>query len=204
MRGPVDRLTEGLPSPWPSVIDWVVTIVIAVGAVLAIKAWVVNPYRIPSASMEPTLHCGSEIPATGCLARFSDRVLSNRFIYHLREPERGEIVVFDTPPAANRCENGAAGETFVKRLIGLPGDRWEQRDGVVYINGRPLDEPYIPPDRRGEETSRPRTIPADRYFMMGDNRISSCDSRRWGTVPRENLIGPVFAVYWPPQRIGVR
>ena len=105
MRGPVDRLTAGLPHPWPTIIDWVVTIVVAVAAVLAIKEWVVNPYRIPSSSMEPTLHCAE--PAPGCLSRFSDRVLANRFIYRFRDPERGEIVVFKTPPAACTAETRA-------------------------------------------------------------------------------------------------
>jgi signal peptidase I len=206
VRGPVDRLTEGLPSPWRTVIDWAVTIVVAVAAVLAIKAWVVNPYRIPSSSMEPTLHCGRNFTGDGCLGSFSDRVLANRFIYRFREPERGEVVVFETPPAARLPEprGCGAGGTFVKRLVGLPGDQWEQRDGFVYINGRRLDESYIRSARRGNDTYPPQTIPAGRYFMMGDNRMSSCDSRKWGTVPRENLIGPVFAVYWPPQRIGPR
>ena len=202
MRGPVDRLTEGLPHPWPTIIDWVVTIVVAVGAVLAIKAWVVNPYRIPSSSMEPTLHCAE--PAQGCVARFSDRVLANRFIYRFRDPERGEIVVFETPPTAASClEGGGAGQTFVKRLIGLPGDHLEQRNGVVSVNGERLEEPYIEQQRRG---GRDFTfdVPAGQYFMMGDNRTQSCDSREWGPVPRGTLIGPVFAVYWPPQRIGFR
>jgi signal peptidase I len=206
VRGPVDRLTEGLPAPWPTVIDWVVTIVVAVGAVLAIKAWVVNPYRIPSSSMEPTLHCAE--PGAGCQARFSDRVLANRFIYHFRSPHRGEIVVFETPPEAERCENGAGGETFVKRIIGLPGDVIRERSGTIFINGKKLDEPYIEPSERDARSGKwPRGEPAlgpDEYFMMGDNRSSSCDSRDWGAVPRENLIGPVFAVYWPPQRIGFR
>ena len=136
MRGPIDRITEGLPSPWPTAIDWVVTIVVAVGAVLAIKAWVVNPYRIPSSSMEPTLHCAA--PGAGCQARFSDRVLANRFIYHFRSPHRQEIVVFKTPPAAERCENGAGGETFVKRIIGLPGETIRERRGTILVNGKPL------------------------------------------------------------------
>jgi signal peptidase I len=202
VRGPVDRLTEGLPHPWPTVIDWIVTIVVAVGAVLAIKAWVVNPYRIPSSSMEPTLHCAQ--PAPGCASRFSDRVLANRFIYRFRDPERGEIVVFKTPPAAASClEGGGAGQTFVKRLIGLPGDHLEQRNGVVRVNGERLEEPYIQPQRRGGRDFT-ADVPAGQYFMMGDNRTQSCDSREWGPVPRGNLIGPVFAIYWPPQRIGFR
>jgi signal peptidase I len=201
MRGPVDRLTEGLPHPWPTIIDWVVTIVVAVGAVLAIKAWVVNPYRIPSSSMEPTLHCAE--PGTGCEASFSDRVLANRFIYHFRDPHRGEIVVFKTPPDAEKCENGAGGETFVKRIVGLPGDVVKEQRGVVSVNGERLDESYLP---QGLDDPRSGTwrVPEGSYFMMGDNRGSSCDSRDWGSVPRENFIGPVFAVYWPPQRIGFR
>jgi signal peptidase I len=127
-------------------------------------------------------------------------VLANRFIYHFREPKRKEIVVFETPARAKAlC---GAGGTFVKRLIGLPGDRWREDNGFIYINGRRLDEPYIEDDRRPlNETIPERRIPKDRYLMLGDNRESSCDSRRWGYVPRDNLIGPVFAVYWPPKRI---
>jgi signal peptidase I len=179
----------------------VVTIVVAVGAVLAIKAWVVNPYRIPSSSMEPTLHCAQ--PGAGCEARFSDRVLANRFIYHFRDPHRGDIVVFKTPPEAERCENGAGGETFVKRIIGLPGDTVRERRGRILVNGERLEEPYVQPAER-DQRSGTWQVPQGQYFMMGDNRASSCDSRDWGAVPRSNLIGPVFAVYWPPQRIGFR
>lgn len=203
-RNPVDRLTQGLPHGLRITVDWIVTIAGAIAIVLAIKAWIVNPYRIPSSSMEPTLHCAKN--AHGCEARFSDRVLANRFIYRFSDPERGEIVVFETPPAARaRC---GAGGTFVKRLIGLPGERLELRSekglSYVYINGKKLDEPYIGHNRRdarGPETFR---IPQGQYFMMGDNRSQSCDSREWGTVPRENLIGKVFATYWPPNRISIR
>jgi signal peptidase I len=200
VRGPIDRLTTGLPAPWPTVIDWVVTIVVAVGAVLAIQAWVVNPYRIPSSSMEPTLHCAE--PQPGCLANYSDRVLANRFIYHFRDPHRGDIVVFNTPPLA--LEKCGAGGTFVKRIIGLPGDTVSERKGRVSINGQPLDEPYVPQSERNPQANGRWTVPQGAYFMMGDNRAQSCDSREWGSVPRSDLIGPVFAVYWPPQRISFR
>jgi signal peptidase I len=200
VRGPIDRLTTGLPAPWPTVIDWVVTIVVAVGAVLAIKAWVVNPYRIPSSSMEPTLHCAE--PQPGCRANYSDRVLANRFIYHFRDPHRGDIVVFNTPPLA--LEKCGAGGTFVKRIIGLPGDTVSERKGRVSINGQPLDEPYVPQSERNPQANGRWTVPQGAYFMMGDNRAQSCDSREWGSVPRSDLIGPVFAVYWPPQRISFR
>jgi signal peptidase I len=200
VRGPVDRLTERLPPPWRTAADWLITIVVAVAAVLAIKAWVVNPYRIPSSSMEPTLHCAE--PEDGCAARFSDRVLANRFIYHFKEPERGDIIVFDTPPEAEvRC---GAGGTFVKRLVGLPGERIAARDGMISIDGEPLEEPYLDGGRRDDATFRERPIPEGHYFMMGDNRGQSCDSRMWGAVPEGNIIGEVFAVYWPPQRIDIR
>jgi signal peptidase I len=200
VRGPIDRLTGRIPPPWRTVVDWLLTIAIAVGAVLAIKEWVVNPYRIPSSSMEPTLHCAE--PEDGCTARFSDRVLANRFIYHLRDPERGDVIVFETPERAQQiC---GAGGTFVKRLIGLPGETISERDGLIYINGERLEEPYVEPERRNEDTHAERKIPQDHYFFMGDNRAQSCDSWEWGPVPRESLIGEVFAVYWPPQRIGFR
>jgi signal peptidase I len=199
VKSPIDHATERIPARWRGVVDWVLTIVIAVGAVLLIKAFVVNPYRIPSSSMEPSLHCAR--PGIGCLAGTSDRVLANRFIYHFRDPHRGEIVVFKTPPAAKqRC---GAGGTFVKRLIGLPGETWSERNGYVDINGKKLNEPYIKPDRRDTETHSPQVIPKGQYFMMGDNRAESCDSRVWGTVPRKNLIGEVFATYWPPNRISI-
>jgi signal peptidase I len=181
------------------VVDWLLTIVFAVAIVLAIKAWVVNPYRIPSSSMEPTLRCAR--PAQGCEASADDRVLANRLVYHFRKPRRGDIVVFDTPAkAARECGEGG---TYVKRLIGLPGETWSERDGFVYIDGKRLDEPYVRPDRRDAETWPARRIPAGHYFFMGDNRKFSCDSRKWGTVPRKDIIGEVFATYWPPDRIGL-
>jgi signal peptidase I len=198
VRNPIERL--GLPHAWTVALDWIVTIVGAVAIVLAIKAWVVNPYRIPTSSMEPRLHCARAGP--GCLARFSDRVLANRFIYHLQDPERGDIVVFNTPAAAEQHCPPAG--TFVKRIIGLPGEMWEQRDGDVYINGLRLVEPYIPREREDFGTYPSRRIPAGSYFVMGDNRTQSCDSRVWGFVPRKNLIGKVFATYWPPNRISFR
>jgi signal peptidase I len=199
VKGPLDRLTGSLPAPWDTVVDWVVTIAIAVAAVLAIKAWVVNPYRIPSSSMEPTLHCAA--PEPGCEAGSSDRVLANRFIYRFRDPSRGDIVVFRTPEqAVERC---GAGGTFVKRLVGLPGDRIALERGVLRINGERVDEPYVNGGPPGPDFAQ-RTLGPDEYFMMGDNRAQSCDSREWGPVTRADLIGPVFAVYWPLTRLGLR
>jgi signal peptidase I len=183
-----------------AIVDWVVTIAAAVAVVLALKAEVANPYRIPSPSMEPTLHCAA--PSAGCTGKFSDRVLAVRFLYHLVEPERGDIVVFEAPPATARaCASGGA---YVKRLVGLPGETVEERRGVLYVDGRRLVESYVLPANRGEASGGPWRVPAGEYFLAGDNRRLSCDSRRWGTVPRDRLIGPVEAVYWPPGRVGSR
>src|SRR4029079_13117387 len=207
VRNPIDRLTAGLPRGWRVTIGWLVTIVGAILIVLAIKQWVINPYRIPSSSMEPTLHCAR--PAPGCEASTSDRVLANPFIYHFRSPSRGEIVVFKTPKLAlEAC--GSQG-TFVKRLIGLPGEVWEERSGLVYIKGKKLKEPYVKADRRDHDSYGlmdipPRhtytRIPKNYYLMMGDNRSSSCDSRRWGLAPRGSIIGKVVFTYWPLDRLG--
>lgn len=201
MRNPVDHLTRTLPQPWRVAADWILTVLGAIAIVLAVKAFVVNPYRIPSSSMEPTLHCAE--PGSGCEGgRFSDRVLANRFLYRLRDPRRGEMVVFETPAlAAQRC---GAGGTFVKRIVVLPGETWSMRDGFVYVDGRRLPERYLERQRRGADTRERQTVPAGHYVMLGDNRSQSCDSREWGAVPRKNLIGKVFAVYWPPHRISLR
>ncbi|HSK16386.1 MAG TPA: signal peptidase I [Gaiellaceae bacterium] len=198
MKGPLDRLTGTLPSPWNTLVDWAVTIAIAVAAVLAIKAWVVNPYRIPSSSMEPTLHCAQ--PEFGCQAGSSDRVLANRFIYRFTDPERGQIVVFETPPEALRlC---GAGGTYVKRLVAVPGDTIAQAGGIIRLNGTPITESYVDGSGPGPDFPE-RRLGDDEYFMMGDNREQSCDSRDWGPVSRDDLIGPVFAVYWPPTRFDI-
>ena len=200
MRNPLDRLTQNLPHPARVAVDWILTLAVAFAVVLTVKVEVANPYRIPSSSMEPTLRCAE--PAAGCEATFSDRVIANRLAYRFRDPHRGEIVVFRAPPAAKqRCTEGG---TFVKRLIGLPGDVVSERNGVVYIDGRKLAESYVQPARRDSLTQSWPRIPKGQYFMMGDNRVDSCDSRQWGTVPRENLIGPVLVTYWPLDRLSFR
>jgi signal peptidase I len=181
-----------------SALEYAVIAVAAIVIAFTLQAFVVKPYRIPSESMVPTL-----------LIR--DRVLANRFIYHLREPQRGDIVVFRYPVDERL--------TFIKRLIGLPGDVISLDEGKVVVNGKPLDEPYlaqeggrpVPTNPDGPppgstmaapwSLTQPYTVGKDEYFVMGDNRLNSDDSRVWGPVPKDNLIGLAFLVYWPPGRI---
>jgi len=107
--------------------------------------------------------------------------------------KRGDVLLFQTPPAASVACGGEGGK-FVTRVIALPGDRWREQDGYIYINDEKLNEPYIEAARRDSDTIPEKTVPMGQYVMMGDNRSSSCDSRRWGTVPAENLIGKVVQI----------
>ena len=210
-RDPLARLFPGLPRGVRVTLDWVLTIAGAILIVLALKQWVVNPYRIPSSSMEPTLNCAKGSP--GCLGNSSDRVLACRICLDFgHNPARGDIVVFNTPTeAALKCGEGG---TFVKRVIGLPGDTVHEDDqGFIYIKSPgakrfvKLKEPYVSKQDRLADTSHfgiTKHVPEGQYFMMGDNRSQSCDSRTWGSVPRNKLIGIVFFVYWPPDRISFR
>jgi signal peptidase I len=198
-----------LPAPWRRLVDWVVTLAVAIGFVLAFEAEVAKPYRIPSASMEKTLLCGK--PADECTGSTSDRVLVNRLAYTFGSPQRGQIVVFHAPTKANICGAGDGGTIFVKRLIGLPEETVREDDkGFIWIQ-RPgtstwtrLAEPYLSRAARRDDSAdfgRSWRVPNGEYFMLGDNRGDSCDSRRWGAVPRSSLIGPVIFTYWPPGRI---
>jgi signal peptidase I len=198
MRSPLARL----PSPWRTVADWILTLGLALGFVLVFEAEIAKPYRIPSSSMEPTLHCAR--PAIGCRAHFSDRVLAAKIVYRFRDPERGDIVVFRTPPRTSQVCHTEQSATFVKRLIGLPGDTVSERNGFVYVDGRRLNEPYVDPADRDSRTQTWPRLGKGMYFFMGDDRSLSCDSRDWGPVPRSDLIGPIVATYWPPTRLSVR
>lgn len=212
MKDPLGRLFPNLPRPVRVVLDWFVTIAGAIAIVLALKAWVINPYRIPSSSMEPTLHCAR--PAQGCEAGHSDRVLACRICYRFTSPGRGDIVVFKTPGTKPVCDTNRAGEVFVKRLVGLPGETVkEDAKGFIWIGYANTDtffrlkEPYIQPLRRVQDSQHFNehwVVPKGEYFFMGDNRGQSCDSRDWGAVPRANIIGKVVFVYWPLTRIGFR
>jgi signal peptidase I len=175
-------------------------VVIAMVITFFIKTFVVQAFYIPSESMVPTLHQ-------------QDRVLVEKLSYRFREPERGEVVVFHRPGGRERegwslgrwvreffsglgLAQPAGEVDFIKRIIGLPGDIVEVRGGTVFVNSRPLWEPYAQPETRD---SPPVRVPPGSYFMMGDNRMNSLDSRfGLGYVTREDIIGQAFVVLWPP------
>src|SRR3954471_3651790 len=211
-RDPLARLFPGLPRSVRVTLDWILTIVGAILIVLALKEWVVNPYRIPSSSMEPTLNCARGPAEPGCLGSSSDRVLACRICLDFGPPSRGDIVVFNTPTeAALKCGEGG---TFVKRVIGLPNETVREEDNGFIDVKKPgakdfvrLKQQYVSADRRLADSAhfgQIWNVNPGSYFMMGDNRSQSCDSRTWGSVPRNKLIGTVFFVYWPPDRIGFR
>jgi signal peptidase I len=155
-------------------------------------------FRVPSSSMEPTLHCAR--PQQGCEGAAIDRVAVHP--YGSATPRRGDIVVFRTPARA-RAVCGAAG-LFIKRVVALPHERWAERAGTILIDGRPLAEPYVSAGRRDSQSFRGGPIPNGRYLLLGDNRSASCDSRVWGLVPRENLVGAVFEVKRGSKLIHIR
>lgn len=191
-----------------SIVEFVTIIAVALGLALGIQAFIVKPYRIPSGSMEPTLAIGQ-------------RVLVDRVSKHFTSFHRGDVVVFHPPKGADsevQCGDPkkAPGEpcpkptpqksdtNFIKRIIGLPGDRVKVIAGRAYVNGKELKEPYIRPDPSCPICNERQeiTIPPGYFFMMGDNRGESDDSRDWGPVPKGWIIGKAFFTYWPPRRIG--
>lgn len=159
-----------------------VALIVGAAFVLAllIQQFVVKPFYIPSPSMEPTLLTG-------------DRVLVNRFEYRFREPERGDIVVFNPPISP--------GEDYIKRVVALAGDTVEVRDGRLYVNGEPQEEPFIKDEM--DSPFRKERVPEGHVFVMGDNRNSSGDSRVFGPVEVDSLLGRAFLIYWPPGRVSV-
>ena len=193
-----------------SLVEFVLIVAVALGLALLIQAFVVKPFRIPSGSMEPTLDVGQ-------------RVLVNRLAHRLGgEPKIGDIITFHPPAGADvqppqcgaaQADNqacttptpGKSDQTFIKRVVGVSGDRIAIRDGHVIRNGHATKEPFINPCGGGQGCDLPRaiTVPKGSVFVMGDNRGQSDDSRFWGPVPDDWVIGKAFATYWPPKRIGI-
>jgi signal peptidase I len=196
-----------------SLLELVVVVAVALGLALLVQALVVKPYRIPSGSMEPTLGIG-------------ERVIVNRIGNRFGAPGVGDIIVFHPPKGADDNECGTPGQgpfydgpashmpcskptpersnqNFIKRVVGLPGDRIAIRDGHVVRNGVLQKEPFIRPCGGGSDCNlREITVPAGHYFMMGDNRGESDDSRYWGPIDRSWIIGGAFVSYWPPKDVG--
>ena len=195
-------------------LELVVTVAVALGLAVLIQAFLVKPYRIPTGSMLPTLALGQ-------------RILVNRLDTH---PGIGDVVVFHPPHGGDlesgQCANSQQGfsadgaaltqpcdrplasesqQTFVKRVVGLPGDLLRIADGHVIRNGKRETDAYITACGGADECTFSRSIrvPAGDYYMMGDNRGDSDDSRYWGPVPQHDIIGAAFFTYWPPDRIGV-
>ena len=173
-----------------------------VGVLLVVAAITSKLYRIPSSSMEPTLHCPE--PGPGCLGDEADRIAVSKVVYKVRDPAREDIVAYELSARAARLCGAPEGSTFVHRIIGLPGESVAVRNGVVFVDGRRLEEPYIEAARRDRDSSPVRPVTKDAYYVLGDNRARSCDSRVWGLVARDRLIGPKIATYWPWDRISIR
>ena len=165
--------------------DYILPVIIALAIVVAIRPFLLGMFYVPSESMVPTLEV-------------NDHVVVTKLSYKMHEPERGDVVVFKYP--INE-EQGLKEVDYVKRLIGLPGETLEIKDNTVYINETPLKESYL---NAGTDMPNygPITIPEGMYFMMGDNRNNSSDSREWGFVSEEYLIGKAQFIYWPFAHIG--
>jgi signal peptidase I len=206
-------VTKTKKSLTSSIFELVMIVAVALGLALAIQAFVVKPYRIPSGSMLPTLH-------------INQRVLVDRIGMHFSSPHVGDIIVFHPPknydqgcadPNQGENQDGQndakpcdvaqtqeSSETFIKRVVGVSGDRLSIVGGHVIRNGVREKDSYIDPCDGGGACDFPGTItvPKGDYYMMGDNRGASDDSRFWGPVPRKWIIGKAFFTYWPPDRIG--
>ncbi len=196
---------EADPSPWRLLIEIPVLVLVAALIAIFVKAFVAQAFFIPSASMEPQLTAG-------------DRVVVSRTAYELHEPRRGDVVVFDDPDADPDDDDSfvvlrwgrdaleAVGvvrpedSELIKRVVGLPGETIEGRSDGVYIDGRHLHEPYLD-DTVGPSVFPATTVPDAHVFVMGDNRTNSKDSRRFGPVPTDSIVGRALARVWPPGRL---
>ncbi len=168
-------------SPQRNLVEWVVVVGGALLVAVVVKAFLLQAFYIPSPSMVPTLHV-------------NDRVLVNKLSYKLHDVRRGDVIVFKSPQVV-------AEKDLIKRVIGLPGDTVETRDGEIVVNDKVLDEPYLPSDV-GTGPMEKITVPPGHYWMMGDNRGNSSDSRVFGAIPESSIIGRAFVKVWPITAFG--
>lgn len=170
------------------VVEWIVIILIALGVAFGVRTFVAQTFYVPSTSMYPTLKAG-------------DRIVVDKLAFHLHSVDRGDIIVFKTPPAEKGKCGGPPVPDLVKRVIGLPGERISASGGQVYITGKLLPEPWLPKVKSTyTSTFGPVRVPKGDYFMMGDNRVDSCDSRIWGPIKGSSIVGKVDLIIWPLSR----
>jgi signal peptidase I len=176
--------TASGPSLLDRAVRWILLLAVTAAAVFGLRQYVIASYYIPSASMETTLH--------GCPGCQPDMVLVDKLSYRFKSIDRSDVVVFARPPQAPPED-----KQLIKRVIGLPGEVVNGHDGHVFVNNKELVEPYVNPACHGTADFAAVRVPANRYFVMGDNRCDSFDSRMFGTIPRSAVIGKAFAVIWP-------
>ena len=210
VAGPPPHDQDHADPGWHFLREFGILTLIALVIAILIKTFLIQAFFIPSGSMEPTL-----MP--------NDRILVNRLAYRFGDIERGDIIVFadPTPTPQDRGVFGTllhwlgegigvvrpADDDFIKRVIALPGETWEMRDGITYVDGRKLDEPYVNQADLDTRSFGPETVPDGMLFVMGDNRNHSGDSRfpppsGLGYIPIDRVIGQAFVIIWPPSRAG--
>lgn len=162
--------------------SWGLDVLVSVVIAVVIIVFLYQPVRVEGTSMEPEL-------------ANHDRLFINKFVFHFEKISRGDVVVFHYPLNPK--------ESFIKRIIGMPGDQISITDGTVYINGRALKEPYVPSRYRDDGSMAPLIVPQHEYFVMGDHRSVSEDSRDFGPVPRRDIYGEASFIYWPAEQMGV-
>jgi len=166
------------------------TVVVVLSIFLVGYLFIAQPHQVNGLSMYPTFNNG-------------DYVLTDKVSYKFRQPKRGEVVVFKAPPEAN-CPKGA-GCDFIKRVLGLPGEKVEVKNNAIVINGKPVSEAYIPKENLTQTgaflSNRAITLGPDEYLVVGDNRLHSSDSRTWGPITSKEIVGRVFFRYWPVKSI---
>lgn len=187
---------EGKSNRW--IIELVGVVAVALVVAFLLRTFVIATYSIPSGSMEPTLQVG-------------DRIVVDKLSYHLHGVDRGNIIVFSTPPKED-CAGPPVAD-LVKRVIGLPGETISLSGGNVFINGRPLAQPWLSASQRGRTypgpspepyaLHHPFLIPSGDVYVMGDNRTLSCDSRYWGPISESTIVGKVDLRIWPLSRVGL-
>lgn len=172
------------PGRW--LLEWTLVIVLALGLAVGVRTYVLQTFFIPSGSMEPTLDVGN-------------RILVLKIAYDFTSPAIGDVIVFKAPPTEH-CGDPSVTD-LVKRIVGLPGERIASRGNQILINGHVLRQDW-PHYTLLLTPIRPQVIPANQYFVMGDNHPASCDSRDWGTVPSKDIIGKVVLKIWPLSQFG--